>query len=119
VAAGITLRRLALVEFSPPPSDAGSIQGVYADVVVETLSTAQAGGALKALLVAACPLDYLPKRTRDGYVVVPSEPRRRCEHAIEAFADLISISERDGHEIQPRTRSRQGRHRLREAVNGS
>jgi hypothetical protein len=94
VAAGITLRRLALVEFSPAPGDAGSIQGVYADVVVETLSTAQAGGALKALLVAACPLDYLPKRTRDGYVVVPSEPRRRCEHAIEAFADLISISGR-------------------------
>jgi hypothetical protein len=92
--AGVTLRRLALVEFSPAPGSEASVQGTYADVVVETISTSQASGALKALLVAACPLDYLPKRTPDGYVVVPSEPRRRCEHAIEAFVDLISISER-------------------------
>jgi hypothetical protein len=90
----LTLRRLALLELTPAPGGEASIRGTYSDVVVETLLTKHVGGSLKLLLVAACPLKHLPKRTRTRYVVVPEVSRRQCEFAIEAFADLIAISQK-------------------------
>jgi hypothetical protein len=83
-----------VIELRPAPGQTGSISINYADVVVQTLMSKQVTGALKVLVAGGVPLEYRPKRTRDRRVVVPDGPRRRCELAIEAIADLVSIAER-------------------------
>ncbi len=81
-----------MVILTPAPGTAGSIESTYAEVTVRTLRTTVAGSDLKVLVAASCALEYWPKRTAAGYVVVPDRARRRCEQAIEATADLISIA---------------------------
>ncbi len=90
----LILHRLALLEFRPAPGQEASIGANYADVIVEALASKEGAGTVKVLVDAAVPLEYRPKLTRDHRVVVPDDRRRRCELAIEAIADLVSIAER-------------------------
>jgi hypothetical protein len=89
---GLLLHRLAMVVLAPAPGSEGSVESTYAHVTVRTLRTTVAGNDLKVLVAASCGLEYRPKRTAAGYVVVPDRARRLCEQAIEATADLVSIA---------------------------
>jgi hypothetical protein len=91
---GLVLHRLAVIELRPPPGQTASIGVSYADVVVRTLVSKEVTGGIKVLVAGGVPLEFRPKLTRDQRVVVPDGPRRRCELAIEAIADLVSIAER-------------------------
>jgi hypothetical protein len=92
--ADLILHRLALIEFRPAPGQTASIDADYADVRVQTVMVKEVAGGMKVLVAGGVPLEYRPRLTRDQQVVVPDGPRRRCEQAIEAIADLVSIAER-------------------------
>jgi hypothetical protein len=81
-----------MIILAPAPGTEGSVESTYAEVTVRTLRAAVAAGELKVLVDASCALKHWPKRTGAGYVVVPDRVRRRCEQAIEATADLVSIA---------------------------
>jgi hypothetical protein len=92
--ADLILHRLVMVDFRPAPSRSINLQATYADVEVVTLGSWDRGGVLKVLLAASVKLKHRPKVTNRGFVVVPASPRRTCELALEAVADLISIADR-------------------------
>jgi hypothetical protein len=93
-AGGFILHRLAVVVFSPPRGDEGAVGATYGAVELTTIGQWADGAGLKLLIDASSALEHRPKRTAAGLVVVPDDARRRCEQAIEATADLVSISRR-------------------------
>jgi hypothetical protein len=93
--ADLLLIRLATVQFRPKPKSwEGSWSLTTDDVRVEPLQVADEGeNHTKFLVAASCPLDYRPKVTADGLVVVPEKPRVRTEKAIETVANLIAVAQ--------------------------
>jgi hypothetical protein len=92
--ADLILHRLVMAAFRPAPSRSLNVQATYGDAEVTTLGSWEGSGALRVLLAGSVNLEHRPKLTRESYVVVPDRPRRTCELALEAIADLLSIGDR-------------------------
>lgn len=93
--ADLLLIRLATVTFRPKPKSWTSDWSLTTDDVrVEPLQVADEGeDHFKFLVAASCVLEYRPKVTADGLVVVPEKPRARAEEAIETVANLIAVAQ--------------------------
>jgi hypothetical protein len=93
--ADLQLIRLATIRFQPKPTSwEGSWSLTTDEVRVEKVQVVGEGGDhTKFLVAASCPLEYRPKVTADGLVVVPEKPRARAEEAIETVANLIAVAQ--------------------------
>jgi len=92
--AGLTLWRLAIVAFRPPPAQDNWFGADFGEVQVQTLGSWEADGTLTVLIAAGVKLQYRPKLAGGRLIVVPTPARRKAEQAIEAIADLVSVSDR-------------------------
>ena len=63
------------------------------DVDVSPVSAYESAESLKLLVGAATELEYRPKVTSDGEVVVPAKERVAAERAIELSANLASVAQ--------------------------
>jgi hypothetical protein len=92
----VKLFRLATLHFHPIPGAWRSWSMNNGDVVVETLPIGEKaieGDRLKLLVSGQVQLESLPD-LKDRVVVVPDEPRKKAEAAIEAAANIIAVAEK-------------------------
>lgn len=89
----LLLVRLALVTFTPTPTGWDEWMMRFGDIEVSPVSVYESGKHLRLLVGAATVLDYRPKVTADGEVVVPPSQREAAERAIERAANLIAVAQ--------------------------
>ncbi|HVI35226.1 MAG TPA: hypothetical protein VM684_03255, partial [Gaiellales bacterium] len=63
-------------------------------VVLNTHSLPKTPGVTHILIAAQLPLASLPLQSASGRVLIDEELLRRCERAIESFADLAAVAAR-------------------------
>lgn len=90
----MSLVRIAVVGFKPAPRSANHFGGEFGDVSVTTLGAGTTELGLEVVLTASIQLEYWPKVTAEGLVVVPGRPREHLERCLEALANTIAASER-------------------------
>jgi hypothetical protein len=89
----LALVRLALVTFTPKPNGWREWAMRMDGIEVSPASAYESEQSLKLLVGAATVLDYRPKVTAEGDVVVPSKQREAAERAIELAANLIAVAQ--------------------------
>jgi hypothetical protein len=89
----LVLVRLALVTFTPAPTGWREWTLRIDDIEVGPVSPYESEDKLRLLVGGATTLDYRPKVTSDGLVVVPPKQREAAERAIELAANLISVAQ--------------------------
>ncbi len=87
------LVRLALVTFTPKPTGGREWVMRFGDIEVSPVSAYESEKNLRLLVGGATVLDYRPKVTAGGEVVVPSSQREAAERAIERAANLIAVAQ--------------------------
>jgi hypothetical protein len=89
----LLLVRLALVTFTPTPTGWREWVMRFGDIEVSPVSAYESETNLRLLVGAATVLDYRPKVTAEGEVVVPPSQREAAERAIERAANLIAVAQ--------------------------
>jgi hypothetical protein len=89
----LALVRLALVTFTPKPSGWREWAMRMDDIEVSPASAYERDENLTLLVGAATVLDYRPRVSADGEVVVPPKQREAAERAIELSANLIAVAQ--------------------------
>ena len=87
------LIRLATIYFNPVPEGWRSWSLTFGPVEVQTMGSWDLDGRLRLLVFAQVGLAEPLKLTHDSLVVIPEEPRKLAEQAIETTANLISVFE--------------------------
>jgi len=89
------LARLTVLYFEPAPEGWRSWEVCLGEVKVQALGNQviDNGKKLAILAVAQIDLKELPALDNDGAIVIPEEPRRKAEQAIEIAANHIAVSE--------------------------
>jgi hypothetical protein len=89
----LALVRLALVTFASKPNGWREWTIRMDEIEVSPASRYESDQNLRLLLGAATVLDYRPKVTADGEVVVPRKQREAAERAIELASNLIAVEQ--------------------------
>lgn len=89
----LLLVRLALVTFTPTPTGWREWVMRFGDIEVSSASAYESERNPRLLIDAATVLDYRPKVTAEGEVVVPPRQREAAERAIERAANLIAVAQ--------------------------
>lgn len=95
---------MVTLSFDKELEEASKVGARIGDVNIETSPVTFNGVPDKrCLAIASIELECCPEVTREGLLVVPAEPRQKCEFAIEAQANLISVLARTGRRIASAT----------------
>jgi hypothetical protein len=86
------LVRLVIVSFEPYPEDREGWRFEAGSVTVEAFVAWKNGRKTTVAVSATIALQTAPEITEDGLIIVPEEPRRETEEAIESVVALIAIS---------------------------
>jgi hypothetical protein len=87
------LIRLATIYFDPLLDDWRSWSLTFGPVEVQTMGSWELEGKLRLLVFAQVDLPQQLELTTNGLVIIPEEPRKLAEQAIEAAANIISVFE--------------------------
>jgi hypothetical protein len=93
-APNLTLWRLALVTFAPPPRQGNSFGATFEGADVQTLRSQEKDEQLSVLMAAGVKLRYRPKLAGGRFVVVPDDARRAAERALEIVVNTVAVAER-------------------------
>jgi hypothetical protein len=99
----VNLVRLAVLSLSNPTREEWDWEVEIDKVALNTHSLRKASDVTHILIAAQLPLASLPSRSASGRIVIDEELLRRCERAIESFADLAAVAARSSRTLSSPT----------------
>lgn len=87
------LIRTALIRSKSIAEERRGVGAEWGPVVLRTLGMEETDDIIRLITAASIELEYLPSVTSENKVVVPEEPRKRCEWVIERTSDSIALTE--------------------------